>query len=124
MVLLHELTHTSAGGEREDVAVAKAGAFGLFKGKAYGWENMKRLAKKLPYVDTRNKNACDNNADSLAYFALGMIVLYVDGLVLLTIFVGCDLMSDSDNPFTITDDGKLEPLSKAVTWMLDNWERQ
>jgi len=71
VVLLHEMTHTSGGGYRDDVKVANGGPFGLGRGVAYGWENMKRLAKTRPYVDMGKNDACDNNADSLAYFALG-----------------------------------------------------
>jgi hypothetical protein len=68
------MTHTSAGLFRDDVKVADGGLFGLGRGVAYGWENAKRLAKTLPYVDREQKDACDNNADSLAYFALGKSV--------------------------------------------------
>jgi hypothetical protein len=39
---------------------------------AYRWDRIKTLAKMEPYVDTPSKLAPDNNADSIAYFAMGM----------------------------------------------------
>lgn len=85
VVLLHKMTHTSAGLLRDDVKVANGGLFGLGRGAAYGWENAKRLAKTLPYVDREQNEACDRNADSLAYFALGNDVGAIVFVSLLTI---------------------------------------
>ncbi|KAF2688150.1 hypothetical protein K458DRAFT_485250 [Lentithecium fluviatile CBS 122367] len=109
VTLLHEMTHTSAGLLRDDVKVKKGGFFGYGRGAAYGWENAKRLAKTLPYVDREQENACDNNADSLAYFALG-----------------CKLMSDQDNPRRIRDDGVIEPIDggQPVNWTPNSWKRR
>jgi hypothetical protein len=78
------MTHTSAGLWRDDVKVEKGNFFGFGRGAAYGWENAKRLAKTLPYVDQKKENACDNNADSLAYFALGTDVNAIVLVSLLT----------------------------------------
>lgn len=64
------MTHTTPGQERKDVSVAK-GSFWVFSGAAYGWENIKRLAKQGPYVELGHPKAADNNADSISYFALG-----------------------------------------------------
>lgn len=65
------MTHTTAGGVRNDVIVKNGGLFRLGKGKAYGWKSITTLAKTLPYVDKGSPTACDNNADSISYFALG-----------------------------------------------------
>ena len=60
---------------------------------AYGWKRIKALAKSGPYVDRQSKVAADWNADSVAYFALG-----------------CLLMSDRDDPQAIDDDGMLQSI--------------
>jgi hypothetical protein len=70
LTLLHELTHTRPGRELDDVKVPN---FLGIKSKAYGWDKAKVLAKRKPYVDKFADNACDKNADSIAYFALGIL---------------------------------------------------
>ena len=60
----------------DDVKVKSNSIMGIIGGgrtAAYGWKKMTKLAKTLPYVDSPNDaNACDHNADTIAYFALGI----------------------------------------------------
>lgn len=104
MVLLHGMTHTSAGGYREVVKVSVGGPLGIIRRIAYGWEKQKRLAKKVPYGDREAKRACDEDADTLACFALG-----------------CKMMSDQNNPRLITDDGVVKPIDRPMNWSPNSW---
>lgn len=85
-VILHELTHTTAGNVSEDVrlttsrhawpsitdkfgqVVLSHGAPIGFNGKAYGWKAALILAKEGGV----NRETAIENADSLALFASGM----------------------------------------------------
>lgn len=71
VTLIHEMTHTRGAGQLNDVKGAWDSA-GTRWIPAYGWTLIKELAKKKPYVDTGSPRAPDNNADSVALFALGM----------------------------------------------------
>lgn len=72
------MTHTTAGGGIDDVKVKllplPVSLPGITKVDAYGWRNMRRLAKTLPYADVFADKACDHNADTFTYFALGKIM--------------------------------------------------
>jgi len=76
---------------------------GIFGGArfstAYGWDRIKKLAKLKPYVDTEDKSGPDNNADSIAYFALG-----------------CWLMSHPAEPRTIDNMGKIVKIQQPVVF--------
>jgi hypothetical protein len=38
---------------------------------AYGWHLCTKLAKKDAFIDKSNPKGADNNADSIAFFAMG-----------------------------------------------------
>jgi hypothetical protein len=72
--MTHARGATRTGHELDDVRTLES-----FHRAAYQWDRIKILAKRKPYVETRAKNAPDNNANTLAYFGLGKefpIVLY------------------------------------------------
>ncbi|KAF2114464.1 hypothetical protein BDV96DRAFT_647168 [Lophiotrema nucula] len=93
VTLLHEMTHTRSGLERDDVKGNK----GTFTKKAYGWSKIKALAKLAPYVDTNKKNGPDMNADSIAYFGLG-----------------CLLVTDQPQAYEITEGGRLKKIARVT----------
>jgi len=76
---------------------------GIFGGArfvpAYGWDRIKKLAKLKPYVDTQDIKGPDNNADSIAYFALG-----------------CWLMSRPQEPKTIDNMGNIVKIEQPVVF--------
>jgi hypothetical protein len=79
VTLLHEMTHTRAG-DTDDVLLYNFTPWRpsdqqQIALEAYSWVGITRLAKKKPYVDMREPGAPDNNADSVAYFALGTNIL-------------------------------------------------
>ncbi|KAF2653176.1 hypothetical protein K491DRAFT_718304 [Lophiostoma macrostomum CBS 122681] len=97
LVLLHELTHTRGAGQLDDVPInARFLPFGKTS-RAYRWDRIKRLVREGPYVDRQKFGAPDNNSDSIAYFALG-----------------CWLMSRSNEPYKIEDEGTVTRLPAQI----------
>jgi hypothetical protein len=77
-VLLHEFTHSLGGGWTNDLKISETGFLARYQGgevDATGWNRIRRLAKAVPYVDDLryHANKPDNNADIIAYFAMGKL---------------------------------------------------
>ncbi|KAH7048439.1 hypothetical protein B0J12DRAFT_741170 [Macrophomina phaseolina] len=75
-VMLHELTHTIAGGETEDVS--DGFELDLPFRAAYGWKDAKRLAKMKQGPPRKETERADNNADTLALFGSAIRFLNED----------------------------------------------
>ncbi|SMY20775.1 unnamed protein product [Zymoseptoria tritici ST99CH_1A5] len=70
-VILHELTHTLAGGKSDDVSLSMIQGGLPFAGVAYGW----RAATNLVEQQATGDRSPTKNADSLALFASGVRLL-------------------------------------------------